>query len=572
MENAPHKVKTDIHASFAINCSANLMSFLTFGCFNQKTFGNVTTATNFKSLQEETTLYNNDVDEPTSAYFKNYTIERKKMPAKAMPQKTISINKTLSNGVRKLKRYFFTKHTRGGIPNDSEEIRKTRNDMFGKNFEESVVSFVQPYCNGEFGGNVKNYKNNFSEWNNVLKLSEAVEESSKIPKLDNEKSPTKFSSENCSQGTSNGDSHYFDDYKKFIKMTDTAACGIENKNDRTFTPKRKQVDVGGFDLKRLKQHEAKTFTSEEKEDVFSAENLLADAELLILGDLLPSLSTDYNLGSGEVFDVDGFVDFSSLANSLDQPPFCGKEVDREFYVSLAQEFGSDFNQMYDGYLNCLSKENIINRSDSLLSVLSSHFSRPDHIKGLEENRTYNICYGEKCMNLLVILYMNISGLEDPSINGNQSQYVPIAHLEEMEEINSSKNEQQNANNDQNHRCRQSKMTSRVLFSSAVLEATLLMYYKAIAPNSPFEQRQPRNWKYVLQRINVFSSVVDNCIKKYHDIVDEYAPVIKGSVWEFGEGFTPLFGLARCKPWSPLSLWATALTARQIEEKQNVFRK
>ena len=207
--------------------------------------------------------------------------------------------------------------------------------------------------------------------------------------------------------------------------------------------------------------------------------------------------------------------------------------------SLVQEFDK-----------CLSRCSLKCVDGSILSKMSGLLltnSEDQSIKGVDDDRITGVPYSIKTMNLLIIVYMNICGLEDQRIvNG---QLTPLIHEEycskEME-------------------CN----TDRTNFTAAVLESTLLHYKPEIDSGSKIKQAKRQNWTKVTKRLGEMEKrtfiCTDNCKRLINDL-----PIPKESVWIPGKDlFMPVLGLAVSKPWTPLALWSSFLYYYQQQHARN----
>nr|BDT63483.1 MAG: wsv139-like protein [Sesarmops intermedium nimavirus] len=140
------------------------------------------------------------------------------------------------------------------------------------------------------------------------------------------------------------------------------------------------------------------------------------------------------------------------------------------------------------------------------------------------------------MNLLIIVYMNICGLEDQHIVLKNGQMMPTIHDEY---------------------CSAKCNTDRTNFMAAVLEFTLLHYKSEIGPGSKIKQTKRLNWMRVIERLGKMEKRTFACLENCKRLINEIPTERPNeSVWIPGQNyFMPVLGLAVSKPWTPLALWS-----------------
>lgn len=186
-----------------------------------------------------------------------------------------------------------------------------------------------------------------------------------------------------------------------------------------------------------------------------------------------------------------------------------------------------WDDLVQEFEKCLSRHNIKYTDGSILTKMSSLLlDRPIKVSGVP--------YSIKVMNLLIIMYMNICGLEDQSIVN--AQLMPLIH----EEYCSAKE------------CN----TGRTNFMAAALEFTLLHYKAEIGSGSKIKQAMRQNWTSVTERLGEIENRTSVCTDNCKRLINEIS-VPKESVWIPGQNyFMPVLGLAVSKPWTPLALWSS----------------
>ena len=196
----------------------------------------------------------------------------------------------------------------------------------------------------------------------------------------------------------------------------------------------------------------------------------------------------------------------------------------------------------------LSESNIKFTDGSILSKMSRLLSEKstNTIKGVDDDRITGIPYSVKAMNLLVIVYLNMCGLEDQLIvNTQMGQLVPLIH---HEYCSGESNGGLNYN------------TDRTNFAAAVLEFTLLHYKKEICAGSNIKQCKRLNWAVPANKLRALEDKASVCLRNCSRLVEEellWRERLNESVWvACRESFMPVLGLATSKPWTPLALWSS----------------
>ena len=155
--------------------------------------------------------------------------------------------------------------------------------------------------------------------------------------------------------------------------------------------------------------------------------------------------------------------------------------------------------------------------DYILSLLTAMLKT--NVKGLGEKRINNMTYCAKVMNLLIILYLNMCGQQDPTVS--DCQYTPVIH----------------------HELQTSSMTgttTRNYFIAAINEISFYMYRPELKQTSKYSQTRRQRWKTMMEKLIGF----DNEMMKYG---------IRTPC-----NIKPVYGLVRVKSWSALSLLGAIL--------------
>lgn len=226
------------------------------------------------------------------------------------------------------------------------------------------------------------------------------------------------------------------------------------------------------------------------------------------------------------------------------PPLPAPRQQQIPWDSLVQEFDK-----------CLSRSNLKFTDESILSKMSGLLlteSEDQPIKGVDDDRITGVPYTIKAMNLLIIVYMNICGLEDQCIVYNR-QLMPLIHEEYC-----------SANNNREYN------TDRTTFMAAVLEFTLLQYKSEIGPGSKIKQTKRQNWTSVTKRLGEMEKRTSACMNNCKNLIDETPTASPNeSAWIPGQDyFMPVLGLAVSKPWTPLALWSSFISCQQQQQQHH----
>lgn len=181
----------------------------------------------------------------------------------------------------------------------------------------------------------------------------------------------------------------------------------------------------------------------------------------------------------------------------------------------------------DSAMMCEDTPSHAGTEDFILSLLTSALKVNTKIIGLDDKRASNMTYCEKVMDLLIILYLNMCGQQDPTIS--RYQYVPVIHSELISLACSKKSQ---------------ISTTRKYFVAAMNEISFYMYRPELKETSKYSQTRRRSWQAMTEKLIGFDNEMKLCgIKTLCD---------KGSF------IRPVYGLVRVKPWSTLSLLGTRL--------------
>ena len=113
---------SDFHTALAINAAANVMTMLTFSCFNQKAFGQISTVMQSRASSSSLLARNSG-----GRHVETTNSDSLGDGVEVGCDGDIS---ALSQIIGEAKHHFFTRHTKGGIPTDNEIVEDRRRQLF----------------------------------------------------------------------------------------------------------------------------------------------------------------------------------------------------------------------------------------------------------------------------------------------------------------------------------------------------------------------------------------------------------------------------------------------------------
>lgn len=165
--------------------------------------------------------------------------------------------------------------------------------------------------------------------------------------------------------------------------------------------------------------------------------------------------------------------------------------------------------------------------DYILSLLTNILRTDFPTRGIDDVRLKRMSYSEKVMDLLVIVYLNICGLQDPASDhmyredGSTEQYVPVIHTELYIGNPSG--------------------TTRNYFIAALHEMSLAMYRYGLSEGCSLPQTRRQKRNVINKRLNIYDNEMSLC-----------------QVEVFNQDIKAVYGAARVKPWSTLALLGAKL--------------
>nr|BDT63063.1 MAG: wsv139-like protein [Trachysalambria curvirostris nimavirus] len=472
--------KYQVHISLAINSAANVMAGLSLGSFNQRIFGSINaleriieSAVPARQISAEPnsgsdlmgSQINLEINADNDELIKMRERKRKrgKLSTKT-PQNTRPVSERLSMSVFESIQSFFSKHTEGGIPLQSDEcFHSTKQQIFGNVFPTTV---------------------------DIIDTSVGGSESGAL------------------------------DYEIIF--------GGIDKSNRIVDPEKKEDAEGDW--------------------VAIAERVFSD-----------STSCSYSRSPDKVYrsTCQPLADTRSLYNREPHKPegqpqadICLAAVDLPMPQAVLSH--NDWQSLAQEFESSLSLLSVTRPEMSILSRMSSMLTdktATGTVTGVDDPRVMGIPYGVKTMNLLVILYMNMCGLEKAKFAADRGgQLMPQIHEEYCSSI-----EKKNSGEGPQYR------TDCVNFSAAVLEFIFLHYKAKIGPDSDIRQSKRQDWTVVNEKLarleRQASPCISNC-KRLWETLSERAESINDNTWICRGGFIPLLGFAISRPWTPLALWSS----------------
>lgn len=176
--------------------------------------------------------------------------------------------------------------------------------------------------------------------------------------------------------------------------------------------------------------------------------------------------------------------------------------------------------------------------DFFLSVLSNMIGCKE-IVGFDDKRENNETYCSKVMNLLIILYANMAGQQDPTVSRNQ--YIPTIHIE------STKNRAKTTTDSKRNSV---VATTRSYFVAALNELNFYMYRAELNAFSTFKQSKRQKWDKLAEKLTSYDKEMEAC------------GMAKSTA------IKPVYGLSRAKPWSTLALIGAKLHLEFVNNGNN----
>lgn len=205
--------------------------------------------------------------------------------------------------------------------------------------------------------------------------------------------------------------------------------------------------------------------------------------------------------------------------------------------------GEEWSKLLEEFEKCMSVSNVKSTDGSVISTLSHILNNPKPIKGIDDASS-SVPYSIKAMNLLVIVYMNMCGLQDPCVIDG-GQLLPIIHQEYCSAHARTSTASDNY-------CLSN--TDRDNFTAAVMEHTFICYGPEIGPESHIKQTKRQNWTLPRAKLRELKKMSGLCVKNCEDALAETCPSASEKIWTPGRGFMPVMGATVTKPWTPLGLW------------------
>ena len=178
----------------------------------------------------------------------------------------------------------------------------------------------------------------------------------------------------------------------------------------------------------------------------------------------------------------------------------------------------------DSAMMCEDMPSHAGTEDYILSLLTAALKDKVKVLGLDDKRTNNMTYCEKVMNLLVILYLNMCGQQDPTVSNYQ--YIPVIHSELVAQAASTGSPMG---------------TTRRYFVAAMNELSFYMYRPELKETSKYSQTRRQRWQAMTEKLAGFDDEMKAC-----------------GISVSGSFIKPVYGLVRVKPWSALSLLGARL--------------
>lgn len=181
----------------------------------------------------------------------------------------------------------------------------------------------------------------------------------------------------------------------------------------------------------------------------------------------------------------------------------------------------------DSAMMCKDTPSHAGTEDYILSLLTSTLKAKVKVLGLDDKRSNNMTYCGKVMDLLIVLYLNMCGQQDPTVS--IYQYVPVIHSELVSQAASTGSPMN---------------TTRSYFVAAMNELSFYMYRPELKETSKYSQTRRQRWNDMREKLMGFDNEMRVCGVR--------------TPCDSGAFIRPVYGLARVKPWSALSLLGARL--------------
>ena len=567
-EKCANRDTYDMHAALAVNAAANVMACLTMGSYNQRVFGSMTASSkrivsmicghrdgadySLSPVDAEAVAKKNSQpavnNDPTGA--KKRKGDNNIMSDKARKRKANAppiINHEISMAVVRSRREFFDKHTQGGIPFEDEAVRNDKAAIFGDVFPGTPIRNV-------VGCEPSNKKDNINNNNNNCQLSSDVfdslfsnsmgvirEESGEAvtviddAAINSTKSNRPWSLFGAIVGDDDDDDNNNNNNKNSDNNEDGEGCDWLSKAANAFASRTEEED---------------------KACLAEFNSWVSKASARIGRSISPKMNDDDNNNNNNTDAITAIGNNNNDNNNHNNSYVAENEID---WAHLSREFA-----------HCLSASNVKFTAGSIISTLSGILTNIRPVKGVDDDRINGLPYSIKTMNLLVIIYLNMCGLQDPNIVNtlHQGQLIPVIHQEYCSAhannrnrvvVGGGKDDNNNNNNNTNSNfCN----TDRDNFMAAALEFIFLCYGPEVGQKSRIMQAKRHNWGIPDIKLQAHRNVMETCIKNCYDAIEDSNPSsssISEKIWMPGRGFMPVMGVTVAKPWTPLGLWSSFLS-------------
>lgn len=385
--------------------------------------------------------------------------------------------------VNHAKMSFFNRYTQGGVPLASCTLEKERDDVFGaigsikREVEDrkSILEMYEESGNDIFLSSFDDDPSPDTSMTTTTTTSPLVDESTlmELFNASNAATPSKGSN-NTSSATAMTTTEYDDDFINSILFDNDAAEGAPHKP------------------KKLKKS---------KDNAFSC------------------LPLDWFKG-GSAEDHKHPTPSAAAAAAAAAAPEEGDEEDVVVVEPALAGAEESISKLDKAMTTCSSQS----ADDFFLSLLTNMLKGGKETRGVDDKRTNNETYCSKVMNLLIILYANMAGQQDPTVSRNQ--YIPVVHVEAVANRAAAAATSSAA---------AATTTTRSYFVAALNELNIYMYRPELNASSKYKQTKRQRWDKLAEKLASYDREMEAC------------GVAKSMV------IKPVYGLSRVRPWSTLAL-------------------
>ena len=511
-----HAKKHDLHRSLAANVAANVMVYLSMGSFNQHIFGNINSMGKIADYLFETEN-TKPLDDVVAA---NAAVAASSTPAAAAPEAVVGgvggdFERALAGFINKRKVHEEETTGDGAVKKKrNKHVLVKKTTPVKRPLTLAVYDAKRRFFHYVTEGGIPTSKEQFEDEKKSVfgKVFECErQQHEQLPEL-----PRPFQTSSS-----------------LLTEKERQECNFLASFLNTREKKSSSgVSAAAINIK-VEKAEEDSFFDDDDDDWFNrAKRIFDDKDTFMIKE---------EGGGSSTFDNE----IKPMSVDQDTPQVAAAtaaSTDNNYKIMPWAELCPEFDK-------CLSIKNIEFTDSSILSKMTSLLVNKGTVLGIDDDRPFGVPYTIKAMNLLMIVYMNMCGLEDNRIVS--SQLLPIIHQERMEVSQNSCSNSVVASH-----------TDRTNFMSAALEYTMLQYMPELKSSSTIKQCKRKNWEKIADRLTALRRCTSVCYSNSQDLLEalgvqhQHHQQPGKTTWIPKRGsFMPFIGLTTPKPWSLLSLWS-----------------